>query len=193
MPSPKGYFKTVKKTCNICGKPLVLKNSRDIERKKFCSATCRGKSVYDSIKLTEKSCVKCNTKFTSKTNNQKYCSYECSSSYQVVRSYKMLHNNPEKYLQHALYKKGREALSVEFMLEVYEQQGGLCAITGKKLTFIKKPGNGRVNTNASIDQIEAGGGYTEDNVQLVCDIVNRMKSDMDMQELRFWCRAILED
>jgi len=31
---------------------------------------------------------------------------------------------------------------------------------------------GRVYTNISIDQIEQGKGYTEDNVQLVCMAVN---------------------
>ena len=105
----------------------------------------------------------------------------------------MVHNRPEKYFQHLLYKKGREQLSVEFMLELLDKQNGLCAISGVPLTFIKIPGQGRVNTNASVDQIIAGGGYTEDNVQLVCDVVNRMKIDMTEEELKFWCRAILED
>tara|TARA_R110000744_G_scaffold369220_1_gene479348 strand:- start:33 stop:350 length:318 start_codon:yes stop_codon:yes gene_type:complete len=104
----------------------------------------------------------------------------------------MMHNNPEKYLQHALYKKGREALTVPMLLRMLEDQGGLCAVSGKRITFLKVPGAGRINTNCSIDQIEAGGGYTEDNVQLVCSIVNIMKNDMDLKELKFWCRAVLE-
>jgi len=36
-------FKLVKKHCNECGKKLFLKNIRDIERKKYCSRTCRSK------------------------------------------------------------------------------------------------------------------------------------------------------
>lgn len=105
----------------------------------------------------------------------------------------MLNNNPEKYFKHALYKRGREALSVEFMLELLDKQDGRCAISGKTLTFIKIEGGGRVPTNASIDQIVAGGGYTEYNVQIVCDVVNRMKSDMTMEELMFWSKAIVEN
>lgn len=104
----------------------------------------------------------------------------------------MLNDNPEKYFKHALYKRGRELLSVDFMLHLLEKQEGRCAITGVKLTFTKIPGLGRVHTNAAIDQIIAGGGYTEENVQLVCDTVNRMKSDMTMDELIYWSKAIVE-
>lgn len=192
MPSSKNY-KEYEKFCEVCGSPLKLVCTRDLERKRFCSKSCRSKASQKARKHPTKTCVKCGSNFQAKTHNQVYCSTKCSKSDQVSRSYKMLHNNPEKYFQHALYKKGRESLSVEFMLELLERQGGLCAISGQKLTFTKVPGKGRVPSNASIDQIEAGGGYTEDNVQLVCDVVNRMKIDMSLAELKFWCKAILED
>lgn len=191
MPSSKNY-EEVKKFCLCCGKSLKLKNNRDTERKRFCSRKCSNTYTWNEKTFEDKNCLVCDVTFTPTNHNQKYCSSVCCESLQVARSYKSLNNNPEKYFQHALYKKGREALTVEFMMHLYESQGGLCAISGKKLTFIKKVGGGRVNTNASIDQIIAGGGYTENNVQLVCDIVNRMKIDMTMKELRFWCYAILE-
>ena len=192
MPSSKNY-KEVKKFCEVCGESLTLNSSRDLERKRYCSVSCRAKAQWASREETLKACIKCDKQFSTKVKNQVYCSPECSSSDQVSRSYKMVHNRPEKYFQHLLYKKGREQLSVEFMLELLDKQNGLCAISGVPLTFIKIPGQGRVNTNASVDQIIAGGGYAEDNVQLVCDVVNRMKIDMTEKELKFWCRAILED
>lgn len=52
-------------------------------------------------------------------------------------------------------------------------------------------GSGRVPTNISIDRIDSSKGYLRDNVQFVCDIVNRMKSDMSLPELLFWCGNIL--
>lgn len=192
MPSSPGY-KTKKKNCLECGKSLKLNNNRDIERKKFCSRKCSNTHNWTKRTFENKLCDVCQTPFTPTNNSQISCSYNCSSTKQLTRSYKILHNNPEKYFQHALYKKNRESLSVDFLMELLETQGGLCAISGEKLTFTKKPGRGRVNTNCSIDQIVAGGGYTESNVQLVCDVVNRMKTDMTEDELVFWCRAILED
>jgi hypothetical protein len=54
-------------------------------------------------------------------------------------------------------------------------------------------GNGRMRTNVSVDRINSRYGYTPENVQLVCDIVNRMKSNMTVAELREWCKAIMEN
>lgn len=51
-------FKCVIKHCIECGNLLQLKNSRDIERKKYCSHICRGRvngKNQDMTKLWEKS------------------------------------------------------------------------------------------------------------------------------------------
>lgn len=190
MPSSAGY-RQVTKNCVVCGKLLVLNNERDITRKKTCSNECRGFLSAVERKATLCSCVECGVEFESQVRAKRCKSCRNNMNLQISRSYAMLHNNPEKYFKHALYKKGREGLTVQFMLDLLEKQDGKCAITKQQLTFIKIQGNGRVNTNASIDQIKPAAGYTEDNVQIVCDIVNRMKIDMDMEELMFWCQSIL--
>lgn len=137
-------------------------------------------------------CKSCGNDFETAGAYAYACSAPCAKALKTIRDYAHLHNNPSNYFKKLLVRKGREALSVEFLLEMLEKQEGICAISGQTLTFIKKPGSGVVYTNASIDQIEAGGGYTEDNVQLVCHIVNLMKSTMSEEELTFWCRAIVE-
>lgn len=53
-------------------------------------------------------------------------------------------------------------------------------------------GNGRVNTNISIDRIDSAIGYVRGNVQFVCDVVNRMKQDLKESEMFVWCKKILE-
>ena len=53
-------------------------------------------------------------------------------------------------------------------------------------------GSGRINTNISIDRIDSSVGYVRGNVQFVCDIVNRMKSDLSQEELYEWCGLILK-
>lgn len=191
MPNSPGY-KDFNKSCECCGKALKLRNSRDITRRRFCSKTCR--SLFTALSRESKTytCKICGKNFSSPNTNAVFCSKTCSSTYVTEKAYARMDNNPYEYFKHALYKKGREALSVTFMLDLLEKQKGLCAISGQRITFIKVPNSGRVNTNASIDQIVAGAGYTEDNVQLVCDIVNRMKSDLTPAELQFWCKAILE-
>lgn len=53
-------------------------------------------------------------------------------------------------------------------------------------------GQGRVATNISLDRIDSTVGYVRGNVQLVCDIANRMKQDLTVDDLRLWCARILE-
>ena len=50
---------------------------------------------------------------------------------------------------------------------------------------------GRNPYNVSVDQINPSGGYTKDNIQLVCMCVNQLKSDFDMDVILNICRNIL--
>ena len=72
---------------------------------------------------------------------------------------------------------------------IYNKQNGKCAITGTPLTFIV--GQNKVPTNMSLDRINSEIGYTVDNTQIVCYIVNIMKNKMSIDDLKFWCSIIL--
>lgn len=86
--------------------------------------------------------------------------------------------------------KRRQVNFDEFFLEeLYYRQAGQCAITGLPMTMTL--GHGKVPTNASIDRINPSRGYEKSNVQLVCFIVNIMKYNMSMEDLVFWCEAII--
>jgi hypothetical protein len=52
---------------------------------------------------------------------------------------------------------------------------------------------GKLKTNGSIDKINPSLGYTKDNIQFVCNIVNIMKSDMSMEELTYFCKIIINN
>jgi S-adenosylmethionine:tRNA-ribosyltransferase-isomerase (queuine synthetase) len=43
------HFRQIKKYCEICGKRLVLNNTRDIKRKRFCSKKCVQKQAMITI------------------------------------------------------------------------------------------------------------------------------------------------
>jgi hypothetical protein len=87
-------------------------------------------------------------------------------------------------------KPDRKNISKQLLLEKYHMQQGCCAISGVPMTW-GRSGEGRIPTHISIDRIDNAKGYTLDNVQLVCFIVNRMKSDMLQDDLFNWCRAIV--
>ena len=159
------YFKP----CTICGEPAGARCLKELETKQFCSNKCRGVSVRSG-----------------KTHQEKM-------SAQVERQYKMMHNNPEKYIKHLLQKPDRKHLEIKDLMELLCKQEGLCALSGTRLTFEKIPGQPKVHTNLSIDRIDSNKGYDLDNIQLVAAIVNIMKSTLTNEELRSWCSLIINN
>jgi len=49
---------------------------------------------------------------------------------------------------------------------------------------------GKLFNNISIDRINSFNGYTENNVQLVCSVVNRMKSNLSLEQFYNVCKLI---
>lgn len=99
--------------------------------------------------------------------------------------------SPRMYLYNKLETIKRRKptdITVDELETLYNRQGGQCAVTGITMTHqTDSP-----QTNISIDQITPGGGYTIDNVRLVCAAVNFMKHRMDDDELVWWCREIVK-
>lgn len=78
-------------------------------------------------------------------------------------------------------------ITEEHILTAYEQQSGVCAYTGVDLTM-------ECSTSAphaaSIDRIDSTKGYTPDNVVLCCAVINSMKNDMSVDELKEWAARL---
>jgi hypothetical protein len=85
--------------------------------------------------------------------------------------------------------KGKEfSIDKDYLLGLYEKQGGLCAITQVEMTYTK---NTR-DRNASIDRIDCNVGYVPENIRLVCSAVNIMRNRLEDEELLFWAEAIVK-
>ena len=91
--------------------------------------------------------------------------------------------------QRATKKNIEFDITLEDLVDIYNKQKGLCAITGLKMTHDVL--NGRTYTNMSLDRIDSQKGYIKDNIQLVCMVVNQMKSDLTYEELYFYCNKIV--
>jgi hypothetical protein len=87
-----------------------------------------------------------------------------------------------------------KSLTPEFLIKLYNEQRGLCAISSLPMSWNKVQSDSigdRYNgTNISIDRIDSSKPYTTDNVRLVCNEVNRIRSDMTDERLYFWAGAI---
>ena len=73
-------------------------------------------------------------------------------------------------------------LTSSFLEELWNKQGGKCAITG--IEFDLKGTCALTGSGAAVDKIDPMKGYTQDNVQLLCSWVNTMKSAHSMDEFK---------
>lgn len=116
------------------------------------------------------------------------------------KNQKSRHANYSNYLKYLLGKaKQRNVpfnrdLTANVLIELFKQQGGLCAVSNLPLTWTYDEGHAqsgnRRGTNISIDRIDSAGPYSKNNVRLVCDRVNKIKSNMNDDDLYFWCAQI---
>lgn len=102
-------------------------------------------------------------------------------------------SNPSFVLSFALYRalKRRPTdnpVTHPELMALYEEQGGLCAVSGLKMTWMK----GKIIlTSMSIDRIDSSKGYTRDNVRLICHGGNRMKGDATDEDMYHLALAIV--
>ncbi len=89
-------------------------------------------------------------------------------------------------------KKRCDAVDVtwEFLVDLWNEQSGICAITGKPMDVIK--GNGRNPNSPSLDRIDNSEGYLKGNVRWVCDAANMMKGTLSDIELEEWCVSVVQ-
>lgn len=82
-------------------------------------------------------------------------------------------------------------LTKQDLMDLWDLQEGKCAISQIPMTF--EIDSGRIFTNMSVDQKNPGQGYTKENVQLICQAVNQLKSDWDMDTVLYICKSIINN
>jgi hypothetical protein len=93
------------------------------------------------------------------------------------------------FLQNA--KKSAKKRNQAFDLEIpdivgfWNDQNMVCAYSGLEMTLEA----GKLNT-VSIERIDSNIGYTKDNTILVCQAINRMKSDFSYNDFYMLCQAV---
>lgn len=81
-------------------------------------------------------------------------------------------------------------ITLDYLLDLWNKQNGICALSGIKMTYELK--KGRTHTNVSIDKIDRTKGYIIGNIQLVCMACNQIKSDMPENLMYYFCKNIVE-
>jgi hypothetical protein len=155
---------------------------------------------HENANWHEKACAVCGATFTPHSGVHKFCSPECKGKWKYTSGkittesqYRDISGNWDRYVSRLLYYGGRkrDQLTKEILLRKLQEQNYRCALTGYPLTCKLEKGT-RCMTNASVDRVEAGGPYTEDNIRIVCRAVNQWRSDLPTEEFVAWCQAIVD-
>lgn len=144
-----------------------------------------------------KVCKGCGVVFIPRMRTQLFHNKACGTHYRNTHRYgknyevKRVGGNLTNFMKALLVHKHRgDFLTLEYMLGLYDAQKGRCAISGREMTLIR--GQGRVETNMSIDRINSKQGYVPGNVQLVCAFCNKLKGAMSMEELVAFCQDVVD-
>jgi len=93
-------------------------------------------------------------------------------------------------------KRGFEYnLTKEYIAQLNDSQNGLCAYTGITLNWDIDPIFNKQRKcpmdRVSLDRIDSSKGYTQDNVQLVTDFMNRIKGWYPNNDIYEFCQLLM--
>lgn len=80
------------------------------------------------------------------------------------------------------------SITLDDLMELYCTQKGLCKLSGIQLTRNLPEDN--TEYNISIDRIDSSKQYIKDNVQLVANIINRIKTNLPQSQFISLCHLI---
>lgn len=154
--------------CPECGieinrKPTEFKKLKGLAT---CSKECRAKYLKTYYKGTRNP----NCRYKNETNIQTFFR---TKNQQIKASAK------KRNLEYNLDE--------EYLYNLFELQKGLCYYTGvpMKLVSVDNKENNRADYDVlSVDRIDSSLGYIQDNVVLCLNMINMMKSDMKLEDLK---------
>jgi len=76
-------------------------------------------------------------------------------------------------------------ITVNNLIDTFKKQNGKCALTNVAMTH--EPGL----KAASVDRIDSNGGYTRDNIQLVCKAINLGKNTHSNDDIKSFIEDVL--
>jgi len=201
------------KNCFICKLDLPEENYHKNKRNsdglcyycKDCRSTLRKQKTYDRT-IEDARCSMCKEMKTaehfhsdksSKNGLQTYCK-ECTN----IRMQNYYDKGGLRVFMVKIFRQIRQnaesrnipvEIDLQYLLDLYENQKGLCALSGIKMDFKSyKSRNSRIinKNNISPDRIDPSKGYVPGNVQLVCAVVNAMKWDYSQDDFIEMCKII---
>ena len=153
----------------------------------------------------DKVCVVCRELFTPRQSNVITCSKECSTKQRNTRNLKHYYATANQNFEDVPWRiskimgmaKSRAAkqdlefdLDTEYLIDLYEEQGGKCAISGREFD-LKRSAGGPAHDAPSLDKIYPELGYIKGNVRFTTYHVNVCLLNYGEEALIKLCKDIL--
>lgn len=124
-------------------------------------------------------CDKCKTEFESE-RWRKNCSSSCGKKH-AIKKYEC--SNPEKVLLNRAKQRAKKH-NLDFnLVENDIVIPTFCPILGLKLEIKKRTNKGVYKNAPSLDRIDSTKGYTKDNIRVISNRANSLKSNASIDEL----------
>jgi len=158
-----------------------LNRSRKLGRKQYCCQSCygiaEGKNNLDNISPQKRKELQ--------KNVARYCRNRRDEYTPFRFFFKVINNNNRSK------KKGD--IDLTYLKELWEEQKGVCPLTGWKLVLPDSVEGWKTYRNgkrASLDRIDNKKGYVEGNVRFISFMANIARCDMSDKELIKFCKAV---
>ena len=138
-------------------------------------------------KLDIKICKTCGSIYQSTSSRQKHC-HSCISTGKPWSQWSLDYKKRLTRLCYMAKNRARNKklafnISPEYLIKLWEDQGGSCALTGQPLDLNQWGERGQVNPQApSVDRIVPALGYVKGNVRLITYHMNIALSDFGIEE-----------
>jgi hypothetical protein len=167
-----------KKELTICSNPdcnkeflkdkSELKRNDKIGRKNYCSLKCSGHSSHKHLKKY----VGENVKYLKPYQNNRRDEF----------------TGLREHFRRVKKRKHYYDITLEDLLDLWNQQEGICPYSGVKLVHPNEGGN-NLNT-ASLDRIDSKVGYIKGNLQFISIICNQAKNNLTHEEMLTFLKTI---
>ena len=85
-------------------------------------------------------------------------------------------------------KRAEVTIDQNYLMKLYDDQEGLCALSGIRMTWATGK---TAPTSISMDRIDPLKGYVEGNVRLICMAVNAFRGTMNDDELLKFAKSLV--
>jgi len=172
------FMKTIEITCANCGKK-TQKRKAEIDRRKregrtkfYCGLSCVGKTYNNHLK---------SYKYLNKDGRGR----------DELSDFRPYANHLKNTIAKRKKKRKHVDITVEELKEVWDNQNGICPLTGWEL-IPRRDGRTKSPRNASIDRIDNDKGYVKDNIRFVSVMANYARNTFADEDVIEFGKAVAE-